>query len=162
MTPAAEVRSRRPRRFLPLLIVAVAFFGLVGVSACSSDTKSSDAGAPTDSSDAKSSDAKDGDAGKGGGTVPDGFPDIPLPEFSDAKVIKDGSGKSPGWSVLFTVDETLAADQDTIVTDYAEQLRAAGYEVEGDATDASVAARKGDLEIFFHSSMNGTITIGVI
>jgi hypothetical protein len=150
-----------------MFVACLALLGLVFVASCSSDSSSSTDGADaTAQADARSDDDADGnktdDGGsKASGNVPEGFPDIPLPEFTKADVVKSGAGESPGWSVLFTVDPTLETDGDRILTDYAAQLEAAGYQIEGDTTDPSIEANKGDTLITFHSSMDGTITIGV-
>lgn len=155
------------RRSIELLIACCAVVGLLFVASCSSDSDSSSDGADTAIQSDAQTDADDGGASddestSSNGELPDGFPDIPLPEFTKADVVKSGAGDSPGWSVLFTIDPTLETDGDQILTDYSAQLEAAGYAIEGDTTDVNIEANKGDTMITFHSSMNGTITIGVM
>lgn len=151
------------RRSIEMFIACCALLGLVFVASCTSDSdSSSDRGDTTVQSDAQTDDdASDDAAPSSNGEVPDGFPDIPLPEFTKADVVKSGAGDSPGWSVLFTIDPTLETDGDQILTDYSAQLEAAGYAIEGDTTDVNIEANKDDTMITFHSSMDGTITIGV-
>lgn len=152
--------SRRDnRRSFRVFLAACALVGLLGVTACSSDSSSKSDSPADQNADADRDATGGGDSGEG---RPDGFPDIPLPDHSKFDVIKSETDTSPGWSVLFTVDPTLAKDSDEIVTEYADQLEGDGYEIEGDATDASVQATKDDTYITFHSSMDGTITIGVM
>jgi len=154
------------RRSIEMLIACCAVVSLLFVASCSSDADSSgDGGATTIQSDAQTDDAgggSDGNAPSSNGDLPDGFPDIPVPEFAKADIIKSETGSSPGWSVMLTVDETLGTPSDEILDGYAAQLEAAGYEIAGDTTDVSIEAKKGDTTITFHSSMNGTITIGVM
>lgn len=158
------VDRRRSPRFLSALAIAL---GLTLFPACSSD---SDGSADTDSATTVAAatdgvdDAADGDRSGATDTtgLPAGFPDVPLPEFTKVDVIKAETETAPGWNVMFTVDETLATPGDDIVNAYVEQLEAAGYEVEGDTSDVTIEATRDGTAIHFHSSMDGTITIGVM
>lgn len=145
-------------RSIEMLIACCTVMGLLFVAACSSDSDSSRDGAAT-TIQAGGGAADDGSSSNG--ELPDGFPDIPVPDFEKADVVKSGTETSPGWSVLLTVDPSLETNGDQIITAYAEQLEAAGYEIEGDTTDVSIQATKDGTDVTFHSSMDGTITIGV-
>lgn len=157
-----EVPAVDARRSIKALFATFALIGMLAAGACSSGSTTSTDGT-TVAAGANAGD-NDADAPKSGsdGGLPDGFPDIPLPDFDKVDVVKSGAGDSPGWSVLLTVDPTLKTDGDEILTAYVEQLEAAGYEIEGDISDASIGATKDGMDIHFHSSMDGTITVGVV
>lgn len=144
---AQSTTSRLPKLFLAI----VAIVTMLTIIGCSSDA--------TSEADGKGAKPAAADSTS---KLPDGFPDIPLPDFVKFDVVKKGTESAPGWSVMFTVDAKLQTSKDEIVTAYIDQLKAAGYTIDGDATDVNVNAKKADHEIFFHSSMDGTITIGVI
>lgn len=164
-TPSRGSRARVLGAGLALALL------LGGTVACSSDSDS-DSKKETSSAPVDGADPADTDSGSDGGSsssdtgspagLPDGFPsDVPLPDASKVDVIKKETEALPGsWVLLLTIDPSLEASGDEIVDAYAEQLRGAGFEVDdsGPAAEATSDA----WSINFHSSMDGTLTVGTM
>ena len=108
-----------------------------------------------------SSKQESGDNTKSSGDgLPEDFPDdVPLPEFDSAKKIGGDSGPDidhDWWSVMFMLKNST----DTPVEDYAAQLSNAGYTVSTDSGTTEAIGPK--WEISFHSSMDNSLTVGVM
>lgn len=155
MSVHRPVRRSVGARALGVLVAAVLVFG---ASACSSDS----------SSDADSANVEPGSAtpksdGGSKGDRPDGFPDdVPLPEFEKINVLMRGTDDTPDiWSVMLTIDPTLSETGDDLMDAYRGQLEDAGYVVE-EAGAGVFEAENDEWSINFHSSMDGTLTIGTV
>lgn len=149
------------RKIGTLLGAAVLTIALL--SGCSDDSSADGNGAETasgqDSGDGKGQESGGGERASGDG-LPEDFPDdVPLPGFDSAKRIGGESGPevaSEWWSVLIMLENPT----ETPVEDYAAQLSDAGYTVT--TGSAATEAIGPDWEISFHSSMENTLTVGVM
>ncbi|MFA5565568.1 MAG: hypothetical protein WC184_07195 [Acidimicrobiia bacterium] len=163
-------------RLLAVVAVGALFFG--GVVACSSDSESEgqngqgvnlgqassdvdndgDEGAEADngadegaSSDAGSQERSD---------LPDGFPNIPLPNFTKSSTLMSGDNPGGTFSVLLTIDPSLNKSGDDLIEEYRTQLVGEGFEVL-DEGPPSAELENDEWTIYFHSSMDGTLTVAV-
>lgn len=133
---------------------------LGGTAACSSDSDSKSADKSSSATDAKSGSTSKSESGSTEGR-PDGFPDdVPLPEFEDVSVIQSATDDSPGsWSLVLTIDPTLKETSEDLMAAYGAQLEEAGFELD-DPTSNNVEAVNDKWTVFYHSAMDGTLTIG--
>lgn len=126
------------------------------LSGCSGKSSTDD-----NNTTATSSAQESGDSTKASGDgLPEDFPeDVPLPEFTSAKKIGGESGpdvNTDWWSIMVMLKSTT----ETPVEDYAAQLSDVGYTV---STDSGTTEAVGpNWEISFHSSMENTLTVGVM
>ncbi len=159
----SRVRSSAVRKRLHVLFALIATLGVFTVSACSSDSDSSGGDAETVEVSGQTDDgdtSDDGGSSSAAGQVPDAFPDVPLPEYSDVKIINKGEPDGSFMQLMFIVDPSMETDGDEIMDAYSAQLEADGFEV--DDSGPSTSATKGDLELDYHSAGDGTISIAVI
>lgn len=110
------------------------------------------------SSDTLSVRTTDGSASfSSNGTLPSGFPaDIPTPSFGTITSSYSGTGSgSSGYNVAYSL---TSAQAKTASTTYEDQLKAAGYSVEGTATSTSGGTT---LDIFSAKKGDKTVAVSV-
>lgn len=158
-----EPLPTRPRPALRSLAALLLVLGLAGASACSSSSDSSDAkGDSIGVSDA----GPDSDSGTGSGSgadadVPEWWGDLPVPDgVESVQVIAQPRSDGGGGQLMFIIDPSMTADGDEIVAKFSDQLRDAGYEVDDDGP--AIEATKGDTELSYHSSADGTLSVARI
>lgn len=157
MSPTTKPCKNRtwPSTWAVLGISALFLTGCSGEPAPDSAAETSSV-QETDNTSKVSGDSKK----QSGDGLPEDFPqDVPVPEFTSVKKIGGESGpdvNSDWWSIKVM----LKGSTQTPVEDYAAQLSDAGYTV---STDSGTTVAVGpNWEISFHSSMEGTLTVGVI
>ncbi len=144
-------RRRSARTLLASVAVVMVLGGTVACSS-SSDSKIAD----------KSSSGSKSKSGSKSQELPEGFPDdVPLPEFEKVSVLMNGAANaSDVWSVMVIIDANLKESSESLMAAYTAQLEGAGYELK-DEDGSNVEAENDKWEIAFHSSADGTLTIGI-
>lgn len=85
-----------------------------------------------------------------------------MPAFEKANVIKAATDDTQGmWVLMLTIDPTLKETGESLIAAYSAQLEEAGYEV-GDNGPSGGEATNDKWMINYHSSMDGTLTLGTI
>lgn len=151
-------RSQRARALGAAFAVAML---LGGTAACSSDSDSKSGDKSSSGSNTKSDSSEAASEAGSDQGLPEGFPDdIPMPAFEKANVIKSATDATPDiWVLMLTIDPTLEVTGESLIAAYSAQLEDAGYEV-GDNGAGGAEAKNDKWMIDFHSSMDGTMTVG--
>lgn len=153
-TAATDLSLRKVGALLGAVALSITL-----LSSCSSEAPAEENTAE-ESSVQEPDDNKEADDEVSDDVLPEDFPeDVPLPEFTSTKKIGGESGPdvdSDWWSIMVM----LKNPTETPVEDYAAQLSDAGYTV---STDSGTTEAIGpEWEISFHSSLENTLTVGVL
>ena len=149
-TDANGASSRKIGALLGVVILSIAL-----LSGCGGGSSADGNGTGT----ASGQESGDGKEASGDG-LPEDFPDdVPLPGFDSAKKVGGASGPevaSDWWSILLMLENPT----ETPVEDYAAQLSDAGYTVSTESGTTEAIGPKWEISI--HSSMENTLTVGVM